>query len=347
MAADRWHAAMTRLKAHVSGKFERLVGRGVREVVGELSALVTTDSALTLAAIDAAVAERRGELATLTQQLAALEESMDDTKQLLTRVREISSATLDGIPELSRLLHATRTSEAYERAFTEPEPLVTVRIATYNRSGLLLDRAVASVLRQTYQNFEIIVVGDGCTDDTGERIEGLNDSRVKFVNLPYRYPYPEDVAKRWLVAGSPGMNVGSRLAAGSWIAPLDDDDEFEPDHIEVLLSKALAHRYELVYGRILQVRPVPSESYLHGTYPPELAEFGFQGAMYLTALRFFEFNTKSWMLDEPLDWNLCRRMLEAGARIGWCDRVVTRYYPSGLGVTTNGNTALSCPTTDV
>jgi hypothetical protein len=34
--------------------------------------------------------------------------------------------------------------------------------------------------------------------------------------------------------------------------------------------------------------------------------------------------------DEPGDWNLCRRMLEAEVRIGWCDRVVSRYYPSQL-----------------
>jgi len=48
----------------------------------------------------------------------------------------------------------------------------------------------------------------------------------------------------------------------------------------------------------------------------------------MSALRCFEFSTRSWLLDEPADWNLCRRMLETGVRIGHADRVVTIHYPS-------------------
>jgi hypothetical protein len=65
-------------------------------------------------------------------------------------------------------------------------------------------------------------------------------------------------------------------------------------------------------------------------YPPALGYFNLQAAIVLRALSFFEFNIKSWVLDEPGDWNLCRRMLEAGVRIGYVDRVVVRYYPSRL-----------------
>src|SRR5581483_3909922 len=100
----------------------------------------------------------------------------------------------------------------YERAFSDPEPLVTVRIPTYTRSRLLIERALPSIMRQTYQNFEVIVVGDGCTNDTAELVEAFGDPRVRFVNLPYRYPYPEDPEKRWCVAGGPGANVGAELA---------------------------------------------------------------------------------------------------------------------------------------
>jgi hypothetical protein len=318
------------VRAALSGKIERLIARSVQGQLDLVTAQIA-ELAGTTARLERLVAEMRAPLVTETnQRLATIETALPDLRERLVRVREISSATLDDIPALRRQLRTVRSEADYERSFARSDPLVTVRIATYNRSGPLVERALASVLRQSYQNFEVVVVGDGCTDNTAERLDQLGDPRIRFVNLPYRYPYPDDPTKRWLVAGSPAMNVGAQLAEGAWIAPLDDDDEFEDDHIEVLLSEALENRYELVYGRILQVRPPPAENYLHGRYPPELAEFGFQGAIYLTALRIFEYNPKSWMLDEPGDWNLCRRMLEAGVRIGWRDRVVSRYYPSQL-----------------
>src|SRR5215471_15372897 len=57
------------------------------------------------------------------------------------------------------------------------------------------------------------------------------------------------------VAGAPSMNFAASLAQGSWLAPLDDDDEFEPDHIEVLLEAALRGHHELAYGNFRHVRP--------------------------------------------------------------------------------------------
>jgi glycosyltransferase involved in cell wall biosynthesis len=157
----------------------------------------------------------------------------------------------------------------------------------------------------------------------------VTDPRVRFVNLPHRGSYPEDSDRRWLVAGSPAMNHGAQLAAGRWIAPLDDDDEFSPDHVETLLAAAREGAFEMVYGRMLVVGSEPSDSYELGVYPPAHSQFGFQAALYLSALRFFEYETSSWVLGEPGDWNLCRRMLAAGVRIGYVPKVVTTLYPTG------------------
>ena len=122
------------------------------------------------------------------------------------------------------------------------------------------------------------------------------------------------------------MNTGAMMARGRWIAPLDDDDEFTPDHIEVLLERAISAKFEMVYGKQLMIPAPPHQSLEIGEYPPREGHFGFQAAMYMSALRFFEYDPRSWTLNEPADWNLARRMLEAGVRIGWADHVVNTLH---------------------
>ena len=81
------------------------------------------------------------------------------------------------------------------------EPLISVTIATYNRGRLLVERTLPSVLCQTYQNFEIVVVGDHCADDTSRLIAEIKDPRIRFHNLPERPWYPDDKKERWRIAG--------------------------------------------------------------------------------------------------------------------------------------------------
>ncbi len=308
----------------VSRKLERLidrsVGRRTEPLREEMERLAATLSQL---------GESLSELRSMTSESRdAVSEQLVRLDGRITEVRRIAAASLDDIPHLRRQLLAARGSEAYEKAFSDPEPLVTVRIPTYRRSKLLVERALPSIARQTHQNFEVIVVGDGCTNDVAERIEDFGDPRVRFVNLPYRYPYPEDREHRWYVAGAPGVNVGAELARGTWLAMLGDDDEFEPHHLECLLEHARSTRSEMVYGDLVVRRPPPEADEIVSRYPPEHGWFNFQGAIFMAALGFYEFSTRSWLLDEPSDWNLCRRMLESGVRIGHVDRVVTVFFPS-------------------
>src|SRR5512132_1522262 len=62
------------------------------------------------------------------------------------------------------------------------EPLVSVVLSTYNWSSVLR-QSVRSVLWQTYPNFELLVVGDGCTDDSEEVVASLRDERVRWHKL--------------------------------------------------------------------------------------------------------------------------------------------------------------------
>ncbi len=62
-------------------------------------------------------------------------------------------------------------------------PRVSVIIPTYNRSNVLR-HAIASVLRQSFADYELLVVGDGCSDDSAAIVAGFADARIRWINLP-------------------------------------------------------------------------------------------------------------------------------------------------------------------
>jgi glycosyltransferase involved in cell wall biosynthesis len=204
-------------------------------------------------------------------------------------------------------------------------PLVSVCIATYNRGKILVERTIPSVLRQTYQNFEIIIVGDNCTDDTENLLKVFGDERIKFYNLPKRGNYPKNPHDRWLVAGVVPRNKCLELCSGDWIAPLDDDDEFTEDHIETLLNFAIEGNYEMVYG-VVEMEVEPGRWIRVGSYPPRCGKICHLSVLYHSSLKFFKYDINSWKYGEPADWNLWRRMKEAGVRIGFVNKVVGKHY---------------------
>jgi hypothetical protein len=203
-------------------------------------------------------------------------------------------------------------------------PLVTIRIPTYNRGPLVVERAVGSALAQTYDNIEVVVVGDGATPETVAAVSSVQDPRLRFENLP-RPTYPADPERRWMVAGTHATNRALELARGAWIAPLDDDDEFTPDHVEVLLAVALEYRLELVYGQSL-MEMGDGRWQLVGAWPPVQGGFCHGSVLYAAGLTNFRYDAEAWRLGEPGDWNMWRRMLEAGVRMGNVEHVVYRHF---------------------
>jgi glycosyltransferase involved in cell wall biosynthesis len=98
-------------------------------------------------------------------------------------------------------------------------PLFSVIIPTFNRAKLVR-RAIDSVLDQTIDDFELIVVDDGSVDDTREAIARLTDPRIRFIAL---------ATNRGPAAA---RNAGIQAARGELIALLDSDDEYAPEFLE-------------------------------------------------------------------------------------------------------------------
>lgn len=206
----------------------------------------------------------------------------------------------------------------------EKPPLVSVRIATYNRGRLVADRAIASALAQTHENLEIVVVGDKCDDATAEAVLSVKDPRVRFVNLPERGKYPADPMLRWMVAGTAPMNHALDIAHGEWIAPLDDDDEFTPDHVEALLDACRARELEFAWG-VAEMEQADGSWTKCGSEPLAHGRIIHASILWSSRIRI-RHDIRAWRLDEPGDWNVWSRMRDAGVRMGFVDRVVCRHY---------------------
>lgn len=216
----------------------------------------------------------------------------------------------------SRLEIAPERFEAFQAARARQSipqrPLVTVCVATYNRSRLLLQRCLKSLLRQTYRNFEVLVVGDGCTDDTADAVARLRDSRVRFVNLSERGIYPTDPTRRWMVAGTSPLNHALSLAAGDYVTHLDDDDEHLPDRLEKLTLFAAANDCDLIWHPFWTEDPDGSWRVIES---PEL-----RLGMVTTSSMFYRswikdvlWDVQAHLLAEPGDWNRMRRIKYLGA----------------------------------
>ena len=127
-------------------------------------------------------------------------------------------------------------------------PKVTVVIPTYNRSHLL-KAAILSVLNQTYQDFEIIVVDDASTDDTSEVVAGLDEQRIKYTHHEVNQ-------------GEAGTrNSGILSARSKYIAFLDDDDEWLPQKLEMQVEKTVTStkRTGLIYTGLIICRYVENK----------------------------------------------------------------------------------------
>ncbi len=185
------------------------------------------------------------------------------------------------------------------------------------------------MLAQTHANWEAVVVGDHCTDDTEARVLALGDPRIRFHNLAVRERDPDDPWERWAVKGSVPRATGIGLATGRWIAPLSHDDEWDPDHLSSLLSLARESRAEVVYSCMRMVdQETPGHPRLRsvGAWPPHEGEFNWQAAMFHGNLKFLRYDRRCALASEPNDANLMRRAWEAGVRFAFLERETATLY---------------------
>lgn len=102
-------------------------------------------------------------------------------------------------------------------------PVVSVVIPTYNQAGLL-EKALKSVICQSFQDWEVIVIDNYSADDTQNIVENTDDARIHYIKYH----------NHGVIAAS--RNKGISLAKGAYIAFLDSDDLWYPDKLETCLT---------------------------------------------------------------------------------------------------------------
>jgi len=101
----------------------------------------------------------------------------------------------------------------------ENNPLVSIIIPTYNRSSLL-KRALLSVLNQSYENIELIIVDDASTDDTKRKVDAISDTKIRYIRHENQ------------MGAAVARNTGIKSSSGDFIAFQDSDDEWLVQKLE-------------------------------------------------------------------------------------------------------------------
>jgi len=200
-------------------------------------------------------------------------------------------------------------------------PRVTVIIPTYNWSTVL-PYSIGSVLRQTFTDFDLLVIGDACTDDSEKVVTATPDPRVRWINLPANVGHQ-----------SGPNNEGIRQARGEIIAYLGHDDLWLPHHLSKMTA-ALDRGADLAYGIVEMVgvdgsvpKPAPREMehYVSGMWIPPSGVIHRRQAI---------LDVGGWPhfvdVDREPEAVLWERMHLTGSRIAFVSSLVAIKFPASV-----------------
>lgn len=203
--------------------------------------------------------------------------------------------------------------------------LVSVIMPTYKRPAFLFS-AIKSVIKQVYNDWELLIVSDG-DSDAFKVVDGYSfDSRIFYIDLPRNY----------CDTGSTPKNVGIMLAKGKYIAYLDDDNEYLPNHLQDLVGLIRKSGVDFVYGSTeIYNRSKPDKLVsIRDIEPPNFGRIDTSELVHKKELieKFGWWHNTDYDEDGNLtgywgtDWDLIKRWLKGKATWKHSSEVTLKYY---------------------
>jgi len=202
---------------------------------------------------------------------------------------------------------------------------VSVIIPTYNRAGFLRT-AIISVLNQSFQDFEIIVVDDASTDNTPEVVTHFGDERIKYIR--------NNTSKG--AAGS--RNVAIMSSTCTYIAFLDDDDEWLPKKLQMQISILEKSSIDIVgiHTGIIQIekvgRKIFSQEIVENGEDPFESNYITTSSVLLRRSCFERVGLFDENMPTGSDYDMWIRILTK-FRFEYIDEPLVKYYIHGAGLT--------------
>lgn len=207
-------------------------------------------------------------------------------------------------------------------------PLVSIVIPTFNRKSEFINRSIQSVLKQTYQNFEIIIVDDNQNTDIANDINHLvseyNDSRIIYIK------------NKENIGGAKSRNKGIRLSKGDYITFLDDDDFYFKDKLEEQVKFLKNSDFDFVISNLailnqnMTVKDLRYYSWFKSQYEDNNELIVDHYKYHLTGTPTFMF-TRELLIDVDgfpnvsmgHEFHLVDRALRNGYQLGYLDKYLT------------------------
>lgn len=212
--------------------------------------------------------------------------------------------------------------------------MVSVVIPSYNREDKI-QMAVNSVLNQTYQDFEIIIVDDCSLDGSVEVIKQMKDPRIKLIELKENK------------GACAARNRGVEEAKGEWIAFQDSDDEWLPDKLEKQLAQLEQEQADFSSARMRRYYLGSKKHYK--MYPAKILkpeDYTFKAVLYRNCVTTPNLMVKKSCFDtvkfDPAikkyqDWDYTLTLLKNGFKMTFLNEVVLNSYIGEDSITTKRN----------
>tara|TARA_Y100000768_G_scaffold340633_1_gene284629 strand:- start:1467 stop:2474 length:1008 start_codon:yes stop_codon:yes gene_type:complete len=206
------------------------------------------------------------------------------------------------------------------------EPKISVLMPVYN-GDQFLDKSIKSVLEQTYNNFEYIIINDGSTDDSLKIIESYEDSRIKIINF----------SKNMGITAA--LNDGLKVAKGDYIARQDQDDISHPERFMLQVEYLENNDVDLVDANFIFIDENDKylQDYEKRYFNPDetLSHLFFYEMVHASIMckrLMFTENNIQYRKRPTEDYDLFIRLAKAGMRAARLDQklIKQRKHPSSM-----------------